>query len=118
MKKLALVLLLPLFSGCIHRMRTWHGYLKPYALSNIALGMPKDQIITEIGFPDIVRGSLTNEQGQIVEVWEYVVIRDEMRPLPYSEVYWLYLHDNKLAKWCKAGDWETAQHEIKEIRFR
>lgn len=118
MKKLALLLVtLPLIAGCVHKMRTWDGYLKSQALMQVAVGMTKEQVIMQLGAPDIVRGSMKNDQGQVVEVWEYMVIRREISPLPYSEVYWLSFHDNQLAQWCKAGDWQTAHHEMKEIRF-
>ncbi len=119
MKKLALLLIaLPFLSGCGHRMRTWTGFLKPHALMTISVGMTKEDIIYQIGTPDICRGSFINNYDQVIELWEYMVLRHEFGAPAYKEVYWLFFHDNKLVKWCKAGDWETTQHEIKEIRFR
>ena len=119
MKKLALLLIsVPFLSGCMHKMRTLTGFLKPQALMHISVGMNKDDVFYHIGGPDICRGSFVNNHDQVVELWEYMVLRQEFGAPAYKETYWLFFHNNRLVKWCKAGDWETAQHEIKEIRFR
>lgn len=96
--------------------------LKPKGLMTISVGMDKGQVLDRIGSPDILRGSMTSDSGQVVEVWEYIVERTQfssaLDPYYVGEVYWLYFHENKLVKWGKAGDWEAAAHNIQEIRYR
>lgn len=120
MKKLYVAILIAsigVLPGCAHRMRTWNGYLKPKAFMQLSLGMKKQEVIQQIGAPDIARGSITNKFGQVIELWEYKV-NDILSPVIFAESYWLYFHNNKLARWSKAGDWEKESDHIQEIRFR
>jgi hypothetical protein len=121
-----------LLTGCQKRIR-------PRDLNKIQLGMTKQEVIHEIGEPTIYRGSMVNDFDQIVDVFEYTVDLGSTSqewwryfvlansPLhdfagfafvDHLETYWLFFYNNILKKWCKAGDWETTQHDIQEIRFR
>ena len=103
--------------------------------------MSKEQVIEKIGQPTVYRGSMINDHGQQIETYEYLVdsgLTDQQMtgyillsvytlglfapfyPLLKGQLdaYWLHFFNNNLVKWCKAGDWETAQHSIQEIRFR
>lgn len=100
--------------------------------------MEKSEIIKKLGDPAVVRGSIINKFGQVVEVFEYkvdmgidagrvivasVATLGLIAPfLPFCrgtvETYWLYFYNNKLVQWGKAGDWEKAADYISEIRFR
>ncbi len=129
MKRLTFIFIciIPLvFAGCAHMV-------KARKLMTISLGMDKQQIINMLGEPIIVRGSMTNKFGQIIEVWEYYIRKEHTSGAKavitltmgalfliggQEETYWFYFYDNKLVQWCKAGDWETAAHNIQEIRFR
>lgn len=112
----AAMLLVLFFSGCTHKMRRWTGALLPQAFRHISIGMNKQEVVAQIGEPDIARGSITNKFGQVIEVWEYDV--ENLYSIPYRQPYWLYFYNGKLARWGKSGDWEKESHTIQEIRFR
>jgi len=135
MKKLALLICaLPFLGGCIKR-------IKPRKLHEVSLGMNKQEVLQTLGEPAVPRGSMINDFKQVIETWEYHVSmgmseREKAAATVFTiytlglgfpiwfmegelfDPYWFFFHSDKLVKWCKAGDWETAQHEIKEIRFR
>jgi hypothetical protein len=129
--------------GC-HQQRR----ISPDDLRKVKIGMTKEKLIEEIGEPSVYRGSMVNKFHQIIDVFEYWVdfgpeytklaAHGFLSGLCFSlcmplyflvaplccliesrlDQYWMFFFNNKLAKWCKAGDWETAQHSIQEIRFR
>lgn len=112
-------------------------------LQQISLGMTKDEVVTKIGNPTVVRGCITNKHGQVVEVWEYNL---RVKQVGVGEVvgktflaictlgislaishprergaekrdYWLYFINDKLVQWGQAGDWKTEADRIYEFRF-
>jgi len=119
---LAVILLLP---ACVKKT-------KSSKLSRVSIGMSKRELESVLGEPNTIRGAMINNFQQTIETWEYQVdsgFNDKkmaaMQLFGYvgaswyfNDPYWFFFCDNKLVKWCKAGDWETIQHEIKEIRFR
>ena len=102
--------------------------------------MKKSQVFERLGEPTVLRGSLQNKYGQIVEVAEYrltlpsndsagtvigktagtiitlgigaVAFKGEQRD------YWLYFYDGKLVQWGQAGDWRREADRIYEFRFQ
>ena len=121
-------------SGCQKR-------IKPSQLSGLRIGMSKNEVINQLGEPDVQRGSMKNNFNQVIDLYEYLV--DHGVPaeeyvacsvlciftlglaLPVffflpsqTDPYWMFFCNDRLEKWCKAGDWETTQHSIQEIRFR
>ena len=137
MFKRFIILLLPLFilGGCAHR-------IGQRDLMSLFIGLSKQQVVKKIGKPNVFRGSMLNKFGQTIEVYEYEVKRgvDGKRlatgiglvvltfglyiPLIPAfiehkrDIYWLYFHDNKLAQWGQAGDWNKEADSIYEVRFR
>ncbi len=119
---LAIILMLP---ACVKK-------IKSSKLSRVSIGMSQRELKNVLGEPNTIRGVMINNFQQTIETWEYQVdsgFNDKkmvaMQSVGYigaswyfNDPYWFFFCDNKLVKWCKAGDWETAQHEIKEIRFR
>jgi len=110
--------------GCIrgHKMRHTFGHsLKSEALSRVSIGMTKDDVKVAIGRPDIVRGSIINDNNQIIEVWEYYVLTGGSFFYPETlrtEGYLLYFNNNILVSWGKGGDWKDEANKIKaEISF-
>lgn len=104
------VLCVALVAGC---------YALKTRLLNLNLGMTKSEVISAMGNPSAVRGSIVNKYGQQIEVWEYELYP----PPPYwtaatPTVYWLYLCDGRLAQWGQAGDWEREADRIYDVRFR
>jgi hypothetical protein len=81
-------------------------------LMKLDLGMTKSQVISAIGKPTSVRGAMINKHGETVHVWEY-----EFWKGPTTACYWLYLVDDVLVQWGKAGDWQKESDRIYEIRF-
>ncbi|MDR3549990.1 MAG: outer membrane protein assembly factor BamE [Candidatus Babeliales bacterium] len=105
-----------LLSGCVR-------LIKAPKLMTVTVGMTKNQVVDTLGQPMAVRGSMINESNQVIELWEYYVKRDRTRGAQFlkggdEDVYWFSFNDNKLVKWCKAGDWEAAANTIQEVRFR
>ena len=121
-------------SGCQKRIQPSH-------LSSIRIGMSKNEVIRHLGEPEVQRGSMMNNFNQVIDVYEYLVNRGPtdqqivactflvicsfglLFPLYFltptlADPYWMFFCNDRLEKWCKAGDWETTQHNIQEIRFR
>ena len=120
-------------SGCQKR-------IEPYQLSALRIGMSKNEVISHLGEPEVQRGSMINNFHQEIDVYEYLVdhgvttqqyvARSMLFILTFglalpvfflpgqTDPYWMFFCNDKLEKWCKAGDWETTQHNIQEIRFR
>lgn len=121
-------------SGCQKR-------INPSQLSNLKIGMSKQEVINQLGEPAVQRGSMINNYHQVLDVYEYLVDYGPTQqqymgctllcicslgilfPLYFClpsqiDPYWMFFYNDQLEKWCKAGDWETTQHNIQEIRFR
>lgn len=88
-------------------------------LRQLHIGMSKDEVIDKMGNPYVVRGSMQNKDGDIVEVWEYwlkhdaILAQDEQ-----ANLYWIYIVNDRLAQWGRAGDWDVEKDHIYEMRFR
>lgn len=109
-------------------------------MSEINLGMTKQEVRERLGSPTVARGALTNKYGQTVEVLEYklampsdetvgsVVGKSAFTVLTLGmgaamfqgqrRDFWLYFHDGKLVQWGQAGDWRKEADRIYEYRFR
>ena len=107
-------------------------------LSRISLDMTKDEVRDNLGEPTVVRGSLKNKHGEVIEVWEYELavpssgaqkVGKGMGAIVTLGVslaadtrdkgdYWLYFSDGILVQWGKAGDWKEEADRIYEYRFR
>lgn len=132
MRSAALMLLLAFFMvGCATDSSN---------LSEVSLGMTKQEVRERLGSPTVARGALTNKYGQTVEVLEYklamptdetvgtVVGKSAMTVITLGigavafqgerRDFWLYFHDGKLVQWGQAGDWRKEADRIYEYRFR
>jgi hypothetical protein len=109
-------------------------------LSEVSLGMTKQEVRERLGSPTVARGALMNKYGQTVEVLEYklamptdetvgsVVGKSALTVLTLGvgaamfqgqrRDFWLYFHDGKLVQWGQAGDWRKEADRIYEYRFR
>jgi hypothetical protein len=109
-------------------------------LSEVSLGMTKQEVRERLGSPTVARGALTNKYDQTVEVLEYklampsdetvgsVVGKSALTVLTLGmgatmfkgerRDFWLYFHDGKLVQWGQAGDWRKEADRIYEYRFR
>jgi hypothetical protein len=110
------------------------------SLSEVSLGMTKQEVRERLGSPTVARGALTNKYGQKVEVLEYklamptdetvgsVVGKSAMTVITLGvgavafrgerRDFGLYFHDGKLVQWGQAGDWRKEADRIYEYRFR
>jgi hypothetical protein len=110
------------------------------SLSEVSLGMTKQEVRDRLGSPTVARGALSNKYGQTVEVVEYklamptdetvgsVVGKSALTVLTLGmgavmfkgerRDFWLYFHDGKLVQWGQAGDWRKEADRIYEYRFR
>lgn len=114
-RKLKLILLLPLFSLLFSCGTT------SSVLEDISLKMTKKEVKDELGSPDAVRGSIINKYKQTIEVWEYRLYRYKGAipgVSPYYDLYWLYFADGILVQWGQAGDWQREADKIYEIRYK
>ena len=114
--------------------------LKTEKLRSISLGMPKGEVVKNLGEPTAVRGSIKNKFNQNVEVWEYELVAPKhtsageefgnfalavisigtLANQVYKDnvkTYWLYFYDNKLAQWGEAGDWSKEADRIYQFDF-
>lgn len=107
---------------------------------NASIGMSKLDVIKKVGRPAIVRGTLKNKDGEIVEVWEYKVgkakdlqqVSTEIvftvmsagsgAPLLLSAAetdrYWVYFINGAYAGWSHAGDWARDREKLHDMYFR
>jgi len=66
--------------------------------------MTKSEVIRVMGRPTTSSGSMTNKDGQVIEIWEYwksneywLNIVEENR-----SYFWLFFSDDELVQWGKA----------------
>jgi len=126
------LLVLCIAVGCSHRIRS-------EKLIKLSVDMDKEQVVATIGKPSVLRGSIKNKHGQIIEIWEYRVDKGKnghqvgsemiltvftlgiMSPILLTEGeienYWLYFCDGTLVKWGQAGDWGREADVIYEVNF-
>lgn len=103
------------------------------------IGMSKGGLITNVGKPNLVRGSVVNRFGQEVEVWEYqLVFPDDPNAKSFKVIfsaltfgvgspvwlvqntknYWFYFVDSKLTRWNEAGDWRVEKERLYELPWK
>jgi len=88
-------------------------------LMNLRLEMNKDDVLSVMGNPTAARGSITNKYGQVIEVWEYELLKTGSDAfIGKGTYYWLFFCEGELVRWGEAGDWEKTADQIYEIRFR
>ena len=128
------IVLLALLPACVRP-------IKRQKLMKISLGMTREQITRKLGHPKMLRGSIINAIGQVIEVFEYDVDTGKSSSQIASEVgygflaaflgiwiisgnsnkhiqpFWFYFYDGRLVKWGGAGDWQNETHIIHEMRF-
>ena len=95
------------------------------SLAHLSIGMHKTEIISLLGKPDEIRGSQINSDGDRVIVWQYTLydVAKATRnnfvwglltfrffwlvPIGTTgeDYYWLFLIDDRLVQWGRAGDW-------------
>jgi len=91
------------------------------ALYKLDIGDTKSEVISKIGEPTAVRGSIVNNYDQVIDVWEYrlYMYTAAIEGLsPYYNLYWLYFSNGELAQWGQAGDWQNEADIIIEHRFK
>lgn len=116
------------------------SYLAPKDLDGLQINQSKESVIANLKADGILRGSIKNKDGQIIEVREYrlergktnaqttrdvvaaifslgITIPITMNQEGQIETYWLYFADGKLVKWGKAGDWEVEKSNMFDFRF-
>ncbi len=74
--------------------------------------MATSEVILLIGEPEIAREAITNQYGQVVELWHYELYNNHVDA---HEAYFLYFYDDKLARWGKAVD--LPRQRICEMKF-
>jgi hypothetical protein len=103
------------------------------------IGMSQDNLKTNVGKPNLIRGSVVNRFGQEVEIWEYeLVFPDNPDAKTFKAVfsiltfgagspvwlvqntktYWFYFVDTKLARWNEAGDWQVEKERLYELPWQ
>lgn len=107
-------------------------------LNQLELDMKKGEVIKVIGDPDEIRGSVKNVDGDIVTVWQYELYNKSSALTNFGlgifpfftltwwvptlgayntpDTYWLYMINESLVQWGRAGDWRPDQ--IMDITIR
>jgi len=102
-------------------------------------GMTRTDVVNKVGHPAVVRGILTNDAGEKVEVWEYRVGTGKEFGQFVSEAcftaitcgagapvllssadtdrHWLYFVNDRFVAWGRAGDWERDVEKIRKMKF-
>lgn len=124
---------LALFTGCTS------DSVPSQRLETISIGMTRQEVVERLGQPRVVRGSIQNKHGQVVEIYEYrfTMPVDDGRGMKVSKrvftvatvglgalvldgesrEYWLYFHDSRLVQWGEAGDWTREADRIYQFKF-
>jgi hypothetical protein len=87
-------------------------------LRKLELGMTKDEVVDKLGEPAAARGSMRNKYDQVIEVWEYQLVKPDDAAYHITTEYWMYFYSGKLVQWGEAGDWKREADRIYEIRYR
>lgn len=107
---------------------------------NVSVGMSKFDVIKKLGRPAIVRGTLEDKEGEIIEVWEYkagkgkgfqqvsteivftVMSAGSGAPLLLSAAetdrYWVYFTNGAFSGWSRAGDWARDREKLRDMYYR
>ena len=108
-------------------------------METLSLGMSKKEVKNHLGEPAVVRGAVTNQHGQVIEVLEYIlampstdsagqIIAKSLGTIVSLGLlagkfkgerrsFWLYFMEDKLVQWGQAGDWQEERKRISGIRF-
>lgn len=114
-------------------------YAKESDLDCIKIGMKKEKVMDGITQRGVMRGSLYNKYGDVIEVREYQISKNKdasfyvpiaiatlctfgiAAPLFFIELppdtYWMYFCNDKLIQWGKAGDWKEAERIVWDINI-
>ena len=87
-------------------------------LQKLRLDMTKNEVLNQMGKPDIARGAIRNKYSQVIEVWQYKLTTQPLWGAWETNDYWLYFCDGTLVQWGEAGDWNREADRIYEVRFR
>lgn len=78
----------------------------------VAEGASRKDVLAALGAPTLKRGAIRNDQGQLVEVWEYWGGESaEAR-------CWYYFVGDELVASRQATDWASESERLKEEGFR
>lgn len=83
----------------------------PYAPDSLDAGASKKEVRAALGAPTVSRGTINNEYGQVVEVWEY------WDSASADASSWYYFVDDQLVQRSAAGDWSDAPERIASTLF-
>ncbi|WP_166335366.1 hypothetical protein [Sphingobacterium chungjuense] len=75
---------------------------------NVRLGMTREEMVAILGRPSLIVSAYTAENGDIIEVLEYV--RSEQNSLTEqveARPIWTYFVNNELFEWGPGENWET-----------
>ncbi len=82
----------------------------------LRLNMTKSEVIRVMGRPTTSSGSMTNKDGQVIEVWEYRKFNEYWLNIVEEQYsyFWLFFSDDELVQWGKA---EPAREKLLPAGF-
>lgn len=120
MKKIAILFVLILLSGCTTFMlkdfNNPYNYSRSIDINRVSIGDTKREVINILGNPDRTIGSKLYSQG-VVLVLEYADVQLNLGQ-DYVMVYWLYFLNDKLVQYGRPGDWQREADYIIDIRVK
>ena len=69
-------------------------------IADMHLGMTVDEVRKTMGRPFAIRAAKKYDNGDTVEVWEYITTRVSLFP----KNYWVYFSNGKVVQWGEPGD--------------
>jgi outer membrane protein assembly factor BamE (lipoprotein component of BamABCDE complex) len=68
-------------------------------LNDLRKGMTATEVISVMGEPGIAREPMTNQYGQVIELWHYEMYNNHVDAY---QAYFLYFYEGELVRWGKA----------------
>ncbi|MDY6837522.1 MAG: hypothetical protein SWH78_06080 [Thermodesulfobacteriota bacterium] len=81
-------------------------------LNDLTIGMTTTEVTALMGEPGIAREPMTNQYGQVIELWHYEMYNNRVDAY---QAYFLYFYEDKLAKWGEANHLPRAK--VYEMKF-
>ncbi|MDY6951187.1 MAG: hypothetical protein SWE60_06730 [Thermodesulfobacteriota bacterium] len=81
-------------------------------LKDLSTGMTAAEVVSLLGEPGIAREPMTNQYGQVVELWHYEMYNNHVDAY---QAYFLYFYEGKLARWAEATD--LPRERIYKMKF-
>jgi len=81
-------------------------------LNDLSTGMTTTEVVSLMGKPGIAREPMTNQYGQVIELWHYEMYNNHVDAY---QAYFLYFYEDRLARWGEATD--LPREKVYKMKF-